>query len=84
MHGAAEVIPARKPQTFKLLPAETVLGDDYPVHPMYLYIVDGVFAKFNGNMSDTVGNWKKWCNIKEIRRCEMFGHEGARLGDRVE
>lgn len=73
-----------KATVFKLLPSETVLPDDYDIHPMYVYIIDGVFARFEGMESDTVGNWKRYAKINEIRRCDLFSHPGARLGDKVE
>ena len=71
------------PKTFKLLPEETVMPDEHPVHGMYVYIVDMRFARCMWTES-TVGEWKRKEGIQEIRRCNLFGHEGARLGDKVE
>ena len=70
-------------KTFKMLSDETVLPDDYPVLGMYVYIVDNTFARCNW-IESTVGEWKRREGHKEIRRCNLFQHEGARLGDRVE
>ena len=69
--------------THKLTQSEAVLDDDYPLTPSYVYIFDGVFRRFEGSET-TVGRWKKAANVKEIRRCDLFDHPGARLGDRVE
>ena len=68
---------------FKLLPTETALTDDYPIIPSYVYICDGVFKRSPFEDEVTVGDWKK-SGAKEIRRCDLFGHKGARLGDRAE
>ncbi len=65
-----------------LLDDETVLPDDYPMHFDYVYIVDNVFKKSWD--SCTVLQYKEAYGVKEIRRCNLFGHEGARLGDTVE
>ena len=72
--------------TFKRLLTETILPDNYPVHDMYVYIVDNRFKRFDIFIGEcrhvsTVGQWKKAGGYKEIRRCELFGHEGAKLGD---
>ena len=69
-----------------LLKSETILPDYYPVHDMYVYIVDNKFTRFDCMKSNarTVGEWKELHGVKEIRRCDLFGHDGARLGDRVE
>ena len=69
-------------KTFKLLSDETVLPDDYPINGMYIYIVDNVFTRCW--IEGTVGEWKRQAGLKEVRRCKLFEHEGARLGDRVE
>jgi hypothetical protein len=70
---------------FKLRPDETVLEDDYPIVSMYVYICDNRFTRFEFLEDDfTVAAWKRRAGFKEIRRCHLFGHEGARLGDRVE
>lgn len=72
-----------EPKTFKLTSSETVLSDDYPIHCMYVYICDSVFTRYAGLDSITVSDWKRQKGYKEIRRCDLFAHEGARLGDRV-
>lgn len=70
--------------THKLLPDEKVLPDDYLVHDMYVYICDNVFTRYTGGDTSTVGLWKRNGRYKEIRRCNLFGHNNARLGDKVE
>ena len=62
--------------------SETVLGDDYEVHAGYVYIADGVFARCE--RSGTVGEWRRRFGLSEVRRCDLFGHEWAMLGDRVQ
>jgi len=71
-----------EPKVFPLDLSETVLPDDYPVNENYVYIVDGVFTRAIGDM--TVGYWKKYGQKAEIRRCALFSHPGARLGDMVQ
>lgn len=79
-----------KVKIHKLSPNETIIPDDHPVYDMYVYIVDGVARRFDamhdgdGRISITVGEWKKCNNIKEIRKCDIFGHPGAKLGDKFE
>ena len=63
----------------ELLETETILPDDYPVHPLFVYIADMKLVRCP--LEGTVGQWKKTEEIKEIRRCEIFGHSGVRLGD---
>ena len=81
-HQQAGVIRPFVPKTFKLLAEETILPDDYPVNGMYIYIVDNVFTRCW--LEGTVGEWKRQAGLKEVRRCKLFDHEGARLGDKVE
>jgi hypothetical protein len=70
--------------SFKLLESETVLPDDGMIHPMYVYIVDGVFRRQERWVdSMTVAEWKRREGFKEVRRCDLFGHKDAKLGDRV-
>lgn len=76
--------PKREIKTFKRLPSETALEDDYPVNPMYVYIIDGFFDRSNCMDQTTVGEYKRQFNVKEMRRCDLFGHPGARLRDKVE
>jgi hypothetical protein len=69
----------------KLLKSETILPDDYPVNDMYVYIVDHKFTRFDCMRSNarTIGEWKQLHGVKEIRRCDIFGHDDAKLGDEV-
>ena len=76
--------PPREIQTFDLLPSETILEDDHPIHSFYVYIVDGVLTRQVEYFDITVADWKRRDGIKEVRRCNLFGHPGARLGDKVE
>lgn len=72
-------------KTHKLLCDETVLSDDYPIIFGYVYIMDNIFTRNDWAMDDvTVGQYKKKFGIKEVRRCALFSHPTARLGDRVE
>ena len=71
------------PKIFKLLPDETVLPDEHPIHGMYVYIADNRFTRCMC-LEGTVGEWKRKEGFREIRRCQLFGHDGARLGDIVE
>ena len=72
------------PNVYKLLPNETVMPDDRPVFPGYVYICDSVLTRYEGICETTIGKWKFHSVYKEIRRCNLWGHEGAELGDRVE
>jgi hypothetical protein len=69
-----------------LLPSEYTLSDDYPVYFGYMYIVDMKFARcllvdeFQGQ---TVSDLKRHLNAKEVRRCELFEHNDARVGDEL-
>jgi len=67
---------------FKLLPEETILPDDYSVYPRYVYIVDMKFVRSEGY--GCVRDLKRWLNASEVRRCELFSHSGAKLGDELE
>ena len=69
--------------TYNLRKSETILPDDTPVYPDYLYIADNVFVQYSGWDDTTVEEWKARTGYKEIRRCDMFDHPGANLGDRV-
>ena len=73
----------RTPTTHELLPSETVLPDDALIHPGYVYICDNRFTRYDGWDSVDMLKWKAQANFKEIRRCDLFGHEGAHLGDEV-
>lgn len=69
---------------FKLTKGETVLEDDYPIVPRYVYICDRRFTRYDGFVETTVAKWKVSNGFAEIRRCDLFSHEGAKLGDAVE
>jgi hypothetical protein len=76
--------PILVPLTHKLLPEETVLEDDHPVHWDYIYIVDGVVMQ--SPVNGTVLDLRRAVQAKEVRRYKIF-HESrakARIGDRVE
>lgn len=62
--------------------SETVLEDEYPVFADYVYIADMTFVR--SDVTGTVRDLKRDLEAKEIRRCEMFEHKGARLGDKLE
>jgi hypothetical protein len=79
----AETKVVREPATFKLLPTEKVLEDDYLVCPDYVYIADNVFVRYHGWEVRTVAFWKESEGINEVRRCDPFSHPGAHLGDKV-
>lgn len=64
-----------------IFPEEIILEDDYPVYIDYVYIADGYFKR--SPISATVRAWKALDNIKEIRRCELFKHGNAKLGDKA-
>ena len=66
---------------FKLNKDEIVLEDNYPVYPDFVYIVDMKFVKCP--IEGRVADWKREFGIKEIRRLDLFGHNGARIGDTV-
>ena len=68
----------------KLHESETVLPDDYPVYYNYLYIGDMKFIRNDVLLHGTVGKLKRELGLKEIRRCDIYGHEGAKLGDSLE
>ena len=69
-------------EIFNLTPDEVVLSDDCPIYPDYLYICDGVFVR--SNHFGTVLSFKIQLEYKEIRRCNIFAHEGAKIGDKVQ
>lgn len=79
--AAIKVLPDAR--IFKLRPKERVLDDDVPVYPMYVYICDGVFARYERTSPSTIGDWRRRDGIGEIRRCDLFDHPEARLGDFV-
>lgn len=68
--------------THKLQDSETVLSDDYPMYWGYVYIIDGVFSECTWEA--TVEQYKLRFKAKEIRRCNLHSHPGAKLGDSVE
>jgi|SRR5579885_290666 len=70
--------------SFALRDSETPLPDDANVYLFYVYIKDGVFWRNEEIDGGTVADLKRATGAKEIRRCDLFGHPGARLGDHVE
>ena len=66
---------------YELTDSETVLSDDYPVYPAYVYIADRTFRRCP--IKGTVGQWKRQSGFKEIRRADLFAHPGAKIGDGV-
>lgn len=66
---------------YKLLKSETVLEDNYPIHKGYVYIVDGVLTK--SPAEGTVLDWKEIGKVEEVRKCNLFSHQFAKLGDKV-
>lgn len=80
--ASIEVLPDAR--TFVLRPTEKVLDDNVPVYPLYVFICDGVFARYEHAMPTTIGDWKRRDGIGEIRRCDLFDHPEARLGDCVD
>ena len=70
------------PNVFQLLSGEHILNKDYQIYPGYVYIMDNVFTQWNGNET-TVGLLLTSGRAREIRRCELFNHPGARIGDIV-
>lgn len=62
---------------------QDILEDDDNMFPMYVYIIDNVFKRAEIFDRMTVAEYKRAYGAKEIRRCDLFGHPNARLGDRV-
>ena len=54
---------------------ERVLEDDYPVHPSYLYVVNGVVVTCH--IEGTVGDLKREIgnNSAVITNCDMFNRK---------
>ena len=50
---------------------ERILGDDYPVHPGYLYVADGRVV--SSNISGTVRNLKRDLKASVITNCDISG-----------
>lgn len=82
-HMGMPKLEPREPATHKLLAEETVMPDDAPVYAEYVYIIDGVLTKNWWIHGGTVAHLKSETGAVEIRRCNLFGHPGAYLGDRV-
>ena len=68
--------------SFQLTESETILPDDYPVFGDYIYIIDGEFRQCNLTQG-TIADLKRTEGAKEIRRCDIFSHEGAKIGDKI-
>lgn len=67
---------------FKLTENETILDDNYPVYWDYIYIVDNKFIR--SDIQGTVLDLRRDLKAREVRRCDLFAHDGAKLGDIVE
>jgi hypothetical protein len=73
----------REPKCHKLLPTETILPDDYPIHWDYVYIIDNKFKR--SEHETNVENYKRITSSKEIRRAEIFSNRiDVCIGDIVE
>lgn len=70
-------------KTFKLTSGEYILPNEYPIHVGFVYIVDNIFTRCEVDVN-TVAECKARFGVKEIRQCDLFDHDDARLGDRVE
>jgi len=67
-----------------LLSCETILPDDYPVYYEYVYIGDMKIIKNDVLIRGTVRDLKEELKLKEIRRCDIFGHgSGCKIGDEL-
>ena len=66
----------------KLLSEETILDDSYPVYIGFVYIADMKFVR--SPLTGSILSLKKELGAKEIRRCELFRHGNAKLGDELE
>lgn len=64
-----------------LLSTETILPNDYPIYGGYIYIGDMKFFVNDILIRGTVKDLKKEYKLKEIRRCDIFGHKQAKIGD---
>jgi len=65
---------------YKLTANEIVLENDYPVYQGYVYIFDMVFSR--SPLTGTVADLKA-LGAKEIRRCDLFDHDDAKIGDKI-
>ena len=66
-----------------LLSCETILPDDYPIYGGYVYIGDMKFFVNNILVRGTVADLKREYKLKEIRKCDIFGHKEAEMGDEL-
>ncbi len=66
---------------YRLTETETVLPDDYPMYLGYVYIVDNRLTRCPA--ITFVKQYKEMFDAKEIRRCEIIAHPGAKVGDMV-
>ena len=64
-----------------LLSCETILPDDYPVYIDYVYIADMVIIK--SPIKGKVWQLKEELKANEIRRCDIFGHNNIKIGDKL-
>lgn len=66
-----------------LTSSETIMPDDGYIYAGYVYIADGRFVRSDYH-GVSVAEWKRLMKFSEVRRCDLFAHPGACLGDRVE
>ena len=66
-----------------LLSSETILPNDYPIYWGYVYIADMRFFVNKVLVKGTVADLKKECIFEEIRKCDIFGHKQAIIGDEL-
>lgn len=52
---------------------ERVLEDDYPVHPAYLYVIDGQVTRCHFFEKRTAKELKDYYKAKEITSCDIGG-----------
>ena len=66
---------------YKRLKNEVVLEDSYLVHQGYVYIMDGVVRR--STINGDVGKLKVEMGVQKIRKCSLYGHLSAVIGDEV-
>ena len=69
---------------FKLNDTEDILPDDYPVYYGYIYIADmkPIECKLDDSeWEQTVADLKRVLKVKEVRRCDLFSHDGMTMAD---
>ena len=64
-----------------MTPQEIVLDDTESVFVDYIYICDLKFVR--SEIGGIVADLKKYLRCNEVRRCDIFSHEGAKIGDNI-